>query len=190
LILPGLEVRLPGHRARSHSLYRLRYPGSTFHSDILQYLEHGCLTKQCTNKTFVSTNLTRNKKIQAHMSSYPASAHSEHSEYHCHSSWYLQLQQLNSTLVALYGPRSKSLWLYRPHGSWPLFRFLNLYTVGRTPWRGISPSQGRNLHTEQTPSIVTKIVTIFCLKKLRYGAYLTKYKEKWNVNSVYCIHFK
>jgi hypothetical protein len=34
-------------------------------------------------------------------------------------------------------------------GPWPLFEFLNLYTVGRTPWTGGSPSQGRYLHTEQ-----------------------------------------
>jgi hypothetical protein len=29
------------------------------------------------------------------------------------------------------------------------FSFLILYTVGRTPWTRISPSQGRYLHTEQ-----------------------------------------
>jgi hypothetical protein len=28
LTLPGLELRPRGHPARSHSLYRLRYPGS------------------------------------------------------------------------------------------------------------------------------------------------------------------
>jgi hypothetical protein len=26
------------------------------------------------------------------------------------------------------------LWLYSLCGPWPLFQFLNLYTVGRTPW--------------------------------------------------------
>jgi hypothetical protein len=26
-----------------------------------------------------------------------------------------------------------SLWLYSPCGPWPLFQFLNVYTVGRTP---------------------------------------------------------
>jgi hypothetical protein len=31
------------------------------------------------------------------------------------------------------------LWLYNPCGPWLLFQFLNLYTVGRTPWRGINP---------------------------------------------------
>jgi hypothetical protein len=31
LTLPGLELRNLGHPARSQSLYRLRYPGSTFH---------------------------------------------------------------------------------------------------------------------------------------------------------------
>jgi hypothetical protein len=28
------------------------------------------------------------------------------------------------------------LWLYIPCGPWPLFQFLNLYTVGRTLWEG------------------------------------------------------
>jgi hypothetical protein len=40
------------------------------------------------------------------------------------------------------------LWLYSPCGPWPHFLFLNLRTVGKTPWTGISPSQGRYLHTE------------------------------------------
>jgi hypothetical protein len=40
------------------------------------------------------------------------------------------------------------LWLYSPCVPWPLFQFLNLYTV-RLLGRGISPSQGRYLHTEQ-----------------------------------------
>jgi hypothetical protein len=39
------------------------------------------------------------------------------------------------------------LWLYSPCGPWSLFRFVNLYTVCRTPWTGISPSQGRYVHT-------------------------------------------
>jgi hypothetical protein len=39
------------------------------------------------------------------------------------------------------------LRLYSPCGPWPLFQFLNLYTVGRTPWTGIGPSQGRYLYT-------------------------------------------
>jgi hypothetical protein len=25
-------------------------------------------------------------------------------------------------------------WLYSPCGSWPLFQFLDLFTIGRTPW--------------------------------------------------------
>jgi hypothetical protein len=28
------------------------------------------------------------------------------------------------------------LWLYSPCGPWPLFQFLNPYTVGRTHWTG------------------------------------------------------
>jgi hypothetical protein len=35
-------------------------------------------------------------------------------------------------------------------GSWPLFSFLILYTLGRTPWMGgIIASQGHYLYTEQ-----------------------------------------
>jgi hypothetical protein len=40
---------------------------------------------------------------------------------------------------------------------WPLFQFLILYTVGRTPWRVISPSQGRYVHmTTQTQNKSTQ----------------------------------
>jgi hypothetical protein len=31
------------------------------------------------------------------------------------------------------------LWLFSPCGPWQLFQFLNLHTIGRTPWTGISP---------------------------------------------------
>jgi hypothetical protein len=31
---------------------------------------------------------------------------------------------------------SLSLWLYTPFGHWPLFQFLNLHTVDRTPLDG------------------------------------------------------
>jgi hypothetical protein len=31
------------------------------------------------------------------------------------------------------------LCLYISCGPWPLFQFLNLYTVGRTPWTGDQP---------------------------------------------------
>jgi hypothetical protein len=42
------------------------------------------------------------------------------------------------------------LWLYSPLlGRGRFFSFLIFYTVGRTPWTGISPSQGLYLHTEQ-----------------------------------------
>jgi hypothetical protein len=43
-------------------------------------------------------------------------------------------------------------------GSWSLFRVLNFYTVGsRTPWTGISPSQGRYLHTGRKKYMVTLV---------------------------------
>jgi hypothetical protein len=43
------------------------------------------------------------------------------------------------------------LWLYSPCGPWPIFQFLNPYTIGKTPWTGISLSQGdtqNNTNTE------------------------------------------
>jgi hypothetical protein len=42
-----------------------------------------------------------------------------------------------------------SLWLHSPLDLDHFFSFLNLYTVGRILGRGISPSQGRYIHTEQ-----------------------------------------
>jgi hypothetical protein len=36
-------------------------------------------------------------------------------------------------------PPSIHPWLYSPYGPWPLFQFLNPYTVGRTPWTGDQP---------------------------------------------------
>jgi hypothetical protein len=41
------------------------------------------------------------------------------------------------------------IWLYSSLYLGRFFSFLILYTVGRTPWTWISPSQGRYLHTEQ-----------------------------------------
>jgi hypothetical protein len=34
---------------------------------------------------------------------------------------------------------SMYLWLYTSCGPWPLFQYLNLYTVGGTPWTGNQP---------------------------------------------------
>jgi hypothetical protein len=44
---------------------------------------------------------------------------------------------------------SVSLWLYSPCGPWLRFQFLNLYTVGRTPWTGDKPV-ARPLPTRRT----------------------------------------
>jgi hypothetical protein len=41
------------------------------------------------------------------------------------------------------------LWHYSPCGPWPLFQFLNLYTVGRAPWTGDQPV-ARSLPTHRT----------------------------------------
>jgi hypothetical protein len=63
----------------------------------------------------------------------------------------------NSELPTLYYT-SIHPWLYSPCGPWPLFQFLNLYTVGRTPWTGDQPvsrplpthrtTQKQNKHTQ------------------------------------------
>jgi hypothetical protein len=43
-------------------------------------------------------------------------------------------------LTLIYGYNKFYLpWLYSPCGSWPLFQFLNLYTVGRTSGTGDEP---------------------------------------------------
>jgi hypothetical protein len=41
------------------------------------------------------------------------------------------------------------LWLYSPCGPWSPFQYLNLYTVGRTPWTGDQPV-ARPLTTHST----------------------------------------
>jgi hypothetical protein len=41
------------------------------------------------------------------------------------------------------------LWLYSPCGPWPLFQFLNPYTVHRTPWAGDQTIARPYLHTEK-----------------------------------------
>jgi hypothetical protein len=43
---------------------------------------------------------------------------------------------------------SIQLWLYSPRGPWPLFQFLNLYTVGRAPWAGDHPSCKASTYTQ------------------------------------------
>jgi hypothetical protein len=46
-------------------------------------------------------------------------------------------------------------WLYSLCGHWPLFQFLNLYTVDRTPWTGDQPV-ARTLHTHRTTQTQNK----------------------------------
>jgi hypothetical protein len=41
------------------------------------------------------------------------------------------------------------LRIYSPCEPWPLFQFLNLYTVGRTPWTGDQPVE-KSLSTHRT----------------------------------------
>jgi hypothetical protein len=47
------------------------------------------------------------------------------------------------------------------------FQFLNLYTVGRTLWRAISPSQGRYLLTEQHQHKVNAHTDIYITSGIR-----------------------
>jgi hypothetical protein len=42
------------------------------------------------------------------------------------------------------------LWLYSSCGPWPLLQFLNLYTVGRTPWTGEGQPVARPLPIYRT----------------------------------------
>jgi hypothetical protein len=49
-----------------------------------------------------------------------------------------------SSLIIIWGNLTTTsafilLWLYSPCRPWPLFEFLNLYPVGRTPWTGDQP---------------------------------------------------
>jgi hypothetical protein len=54
LNLPGLELRLLGRSAHSQSLYRLRYPGSSLHAAVLNYLRIGTiLLFYVTNKRHI-----------------------------------------------------------------------------------------------------------------------------------------
>jgi hypothetical protein len=50
------------------------------------------------------------------------------------------------------------IWLYSPRGPWSLFQFLNLHTVGMTPWTGDQPVSRplpayRTAHIEYTHKI-------------------------------------
>jgi hypothetical protein len=47
------------------------------------------------------------------------------------------------------------LWLYSPCGPWPLFQFIDLYTVGKTPWAGDQPV-ARPLPTHRTTQTQNK----------------------------------
>jgi hypothetical protein len=47
------------------------------------------------------------------------------------------------------------LWLYSSCGPWPPFQFLNLHTVGRTPWTGDQPV-AKSLPTHRTTQTQNK----------------------------------
>jgi hypothetical protein len=53
-----------------------------------------------------------------------------------------------STCLSTY--LSICLWFYSPCGHWPLFQFLNPYTVGKTPWTGDQSFARPTRRTTQT----------------------------------------
>jgi hypothetical protein len=55
--------------------------------------------------------------------------------------WYTGSAHIQTTSI--------SLWLYSSCGPWPVFQFPNLTQLVGLLGRGMSPSQGRYLHTEQ-----------------------------------------
>jgi hypothetical protein len=63
-----------------------------------------------------------------------------------HSS--VQLYEWGETKCLVLQPNFFFLWLYSPCGPWPLFQFPNLYTVGRTPWRGESAHRKAATYTQ------------------------------------------
>jgi hypothetical protein len=54
-----------------------------------------------------------------------------------------------------YHSSSVCLWLHSLCGPWPLSQFLNLYSVGRTPWTGDQPV-ARPLPTHRTTQTQNK----------------------------------
>jgi hypothetical protein len=58
------------------------------------------------------------------------------------------------------------LWLYSTCGTWPLFQFLNLYTVGRTPWTG-DQRVARPLPTQITTQTPIKRTDIHASSEIR-----------------------
>jgi hypothetical protein len=51
----------------------------------------------------------------------------------------INLITLFATPIYLWLYGSMALWLYSPCGLWPIFQFLNPYTVCRTPWTREQP---------------------------------------------------
>jgi hypothetical protein len=58
------------------------------------------------------------------------------------------------------------LRLYSPCEPWPLFQFLNLYTVGRTPWEGDQPVT-RPLPAHRTAQTQNKLTDIHASSGIR-----------------------
>jgi hypothetical protein len=63
-----------------------------------------------------------------------------------------------SIYPSIYLSTSIYLWLYSPRGPWPLFQFLNLYTIGRTPWTRNQPF-ARPLPIHRTTQTQNKRIT-------------------------------
>jgi hypothetical protein len=70
-----------------------------------------------------------------------------------HTSRFFVPHWLWCSLICLY--TCIYLWLYSLCGPWPLYQFLNLYTVGRAPWTGDQPA-ARPLPTHRTTQTQNK----------------------------------
>jgi hypothetical protein len=66
-----------------------------------------------------------------------------------------RVQCTSHNAVITFYKLNTNLWLCSPCGPWPLFQFLNLYTVGRIPWTEDQPV-GRSLPTYRTTQTQNK----------------------------------
>jgi hypothetical protein len=74
------------------------------------------------------------------------------------------------------------LWLYSPCGPWPLFQFLNLFTVGRTPWTVVQPVS-RPLHIHRTTQTQNKH-TQTSIPRVRFEATIPTFKRAKTVHAL------
>jgi hypothetical protein len=77
---------------------------------------------------------------------------------------------------------SISLWLCSPSGPRPIFQFLNLYTVGRTPWMGDKPV-ARPLPTHRTTQTQKKR-THTCMPRVGFESTILVFERAKTVHAL------